>query len=148
VLALLGHQNRKLLRRQGDMYAQPLHLWERWMQACDYLEQDLESGYVRVLQEMIAAGWSDPEIGTAVRDLWGGWSMLLRQIAAEAVDKRGGPPGFTPEELATLAGSLFISVESMILLGFTEEERPARSALRKIGAANRAAETKSGGRSP
>ena len=37
-------------------------LWRRYEQACDFLEDDLESGYVRVLQEMIAAGWSTPEI--------------------------------------------------------------------------------------
>ena len=31
--------------------------------ACDFLEDDLDSGYVRVLQEMIAAGWSNKELG-------------------------------------------------------------------------------------
>ena len=32
------------------------------MFACDFLDADLESGYVRVLLEMTTAGWSDPEI--------------------------------------------------------------------------------------
>ena len=40
------------------MYGQDVPLWRRYEQACDFLEDDLESGYVRVLQEMIAAGWS------------------------------------------------------------------------------------------
>ena len=38
------------------MYAEDVPLWQRYEQACDFLEDDLESGYVRVLQEMIAAG--------------------------------------------------------------------------------------------
>ena len=49
-------------RARPRMYAQDAPLWRRYEQACDFLEDDLESGYVRVLQEMIAAGWSNPEI--------------------------------------------------------------------------------------
>ena len=41
------------------MYDAPDPLWVRWDRACDFLDADLESGYVRILQEMIAAGWSD-----------------------------------------------------------------------------------------
>jgi hypothetical protein len=40
-------------------------------QACDFLEDDLDWGYVRVLQEMVAAGWSNAGIGAAVRELLG-----------------------------------------------------------------------------
>ena len=51
------------------MYAQDWPLWRRYEQACDFLEDDLESGYVRVLQEMIAAGWSTPTIAEAARNI-------------------------------------------------------------------------------
>ena len=44
------------------------------------LEDDLESGYVRVLQEMIAAGWSSVQVGDAVRELLGGWFTLLAEV--------------------------------------------------------------------
>ena len=60
VLALLEAENQRRLARQAAMYAEDAPLWRRYEQACDFLEDDLESGYVRVLQEMIAAGWSDP----------------------------------------------------------------------------------------
>ena len=43
----------------GDVLRRGAPLWQRYEQACDFLEDDLESGYVRVLQEMIAAGWSN-----------------------------------------------------------------------------------------
>ncbi len=65
VLALLHAENERRLARQAAMYAEDAPLWRRYEQACDFLEDDLESGYVRVLQEMIAAGWSTPEIGAA-----------------------------------------------------------------------------------
>ena len=39
----------------------------------------------------------------------------------------------TPGEAGTLAGNLFMGAESLILLGFSEEELPMRSGLRKIG---------------
>jgi hypothetical protein len=119
-------------------------LWRRWMQACDYLEEDLASGYVRVLQEMIAAGWSDPEIAEAVRGVLRGWVTLLHQGAAEAAERLGWPAGFTPPEAATLICNLFIGTESMVLLGFPERELPSIAMLRKIGETLKTLETRHG----
>ena len=134
LLALLEYQNEKLLVRQTTMYGRPVLFSERWMQACDYLDEDLESGYVRVLQEMIAAGWSDPEIATEARRILRGWYELLTQVAADASERLGGLGPFAPAEVAALVGNLFIGTEAMILLGFAESEAPARAALRKVGA--------------
>src|SRR6266508_4252513 len=54
ILALFEEENRRRLERKRSMYAQDAPLWQRYEQACDFLEDDLDSGYVRVLQEMIA----------------------------------------------------------------------------------------------
>lgn len=133
LLALLAYQNEKLLARQEAMYARPQPLWERWMQACDYLDEDLASGYVRILQEMIAAGWSDPEIASEARRNLQGWSELLTQVATEAAERLGGLGPLAPVQAAALVGCVFLGAEALILLGFTEEQLPARSALRKVG---------------
>ena len=85
LLALLEFQNEKLLARQQQMYGQPQPLWKRWNQACDYLEEDIASGYVRVLQEMIAAGWSNPGIAAAVRSFLARWYVLINDVAKEAI---------------------------------------------------------------
>ena len=133
IIALFSEENDRLLVRQTEMYAQDMPLWQRYEQACDFLEDDLESGYVRVLQELVAAGWSNPEIGTAVRELLGGWISLLAEVAREA-ERRQGPLGpFTAEELATLVGTAFIGSEALLLLGFERDAVPIRSALRRIG---------------
>jgi AcrR family transcriptional regulator len=133
VLALFEEENRRRLDRQRSMYAEDLPLWQRYERACDFLEDDLDSGYVRVLQEMVAAGWSNEEVGNAVRELLGGWFQLLAEVAREA-ERRHGPLGpFTAAELATLVASAFFGSEALLLLGFDREVLPIRSALRRVG---------------
>jgi AcrR family transcriptional regulator len=133
ILALFEEENQRRLARQRSMYAEDAPLWQRYERACDFLEDDLDSGYVRLLQELIAAGWSNAELGAAVRDLLGGWVALLAEVGREA-ERRHGPLGpFTAEELATLVASAFFGSEELLLLGFDREVLPIRSALRRVG---------------
>jgi AcrR family transcriptional regulator len=133
VLALFEEENKRRLDRQTRMYAEDAPLWQRYEQACDFLEDDLESGYVRVLQEMIAAGWSNQQVGDAVREFLGGWYQLLVDVAREA-ERRYGPLGpFTAEEVAALITTTFIGSEALLLAGFDRRLMPIRSALRRIG---------------
>jgi AcrR family transcriptional regulator len=146
ILALFAEDNQRRLDRQTRMYAEDRPLWQRYERACDYLEDDLDSGYVRVLLEMVAAGWSNPEIGDAVRELLGGWVALLAEVAAEA-ERTYGPLGpFTAEEVATVIASCFFGAEALLLLGFDRQVLPVRSALRRIGALIR--ELEEGGSQP
>lgn len=133
VLKVLEEENRRLLERQQSMYSREMPLWKQWEQACDFLEDDLESGYVRVLQEMMAAGWSNPEIAHAVKGMLHQWFTILSDVAEKAADRIGGLGPFTSAEAGFIAGAPFIGAEAMILLGFTEDEVPMRSALRKFG---------------
>ena len=133
ILALFAEENERRLERQSRMYAEGTPLWQRYERACDFLEDDLDSGYVRVLQEMIAAGWSNGDIRDAVRELLGGWFALLTEVAREA-ERRHGPLGpFTAEEVATLVGTTFVGAEALILLGFDRQVLPIRAAVRRIG---------------
>ena len=102
ILAVLAAENDRLLARQAAMYAGTEPLWRQWEQACDFLEADLESGYVRVLQEMIAAGWSDPALAASVREQLGGWFRLLTDVARREERRVGDLGPFTPEEVGAL----------------------------------------------
>ena len=133
ILALFAEENQRRLERQTRMYAEDAPLWQRYERACDYLEEDLDSGYVRVLQEMVAAGWSNREVCDAVRELLGGWVALLAEVAREAERRHGTLGPFTAEELAALVASAFFGSESLLLLGFDREVLPIRSALRRVG---------------
>jgi AcrR family transcriptional regulator len=144
VLALFEEENKRRLDRQTRMYAEDAPLWVRYERACDFLEDDLDSGYVRVLQEMIAAGWSNEQVGDAVRELLGGWFKLLVDVAHEA-ERRHGPLGpFTADEVATLVTTTVLGSEALLLLGFDRQLMPIRSALRRIGVVIRTLEEGSG----
>jgi AcrR family transcriptional regulator len=133
MLAVLDTENRLRLARQAAMYEADLPLWKQWLQACDFFDDDLESGYVRVLLEMTAAGWSDREIAAAVSVEVRGWFDLLAEVMQRAAQRFGSLSPFTPAELAALAGLPFIGAEALILLGLDDSQVAARSALRKVG---------------
>jgi AcrR family transcriptional regulator len=133
VLALFEEENKRRLDRQTRMYAEDIPLWRRYERACDFLEDDLESGYVRVLQEMIAVGWSNEQVGDAVRELLGGWFVLLAEVAREAERRHGRLGPFTADEVASLVTTSFVGSEALLLLGFDRQLMPIRSALRRIG---------------
>ena len=139
VLALLEAENQRRLARQAAMYAQDTPLWRRYEQACDYLEEDLESGYVRILQEMIAAGWSTPEIGAAAREMVKGWFDLLTEVAVEAADRRWARPVLARRS-GRLVVNAFFGAEALILLGFDRPPMPIRASLRRVGELIRSAE--------
>jgi AcrR family transcriptional regulator len=133
ILAVLDAENQRLLDRQRAMFDAPDPLWVRWEMACDFLDADVASGYVRILQEMIVAGWSDANIAAAAREMLGGWYGLLADVARREQERGTNLGGFTPEEIAALMGTPFLGAEELILLGVTEASLPIRSALRKVG---------------
>ncbi len=133
ILALLAAENERLLDRQAELFDTSLPLWKRWDLACDVFDDDIESGYVRVLQEMIAAGWSSEQVRGEVREMLDGWNSVLTDLFTDtgvpAIDAARG------EHLATLTSALFLGAESLILLGMEDTERwPIRPALRAVGA--------------
>jgi AcrR family transcriptional regulator len=133
ILAVLANQNERLLERQREMFDAPEPLWVRWELACDFLDADVESGYVRILQEMIAAGWADAEVAAAVREMIGSWYRVLADVARREQKAGADFGGFTPDEIAALMGTPFLGAEELILLGVPESTLPVRSALRKVG---------------
>lgn len=133
VLSTLAAENERLLERQNRLFGDEAPLWKQWEQACDYLDDDLRSGYVRVLHEMTAAGWSDGEIAKAVRSLLQSWFDLLADVARRAEEQLGTLGPFSAGELAALVGDAFLGAEAMLLLGVTERQMPHRSALRRVG---------------
>jgi AcrR family transcriptional regulator len=133
VLALLARQNEQLLERQQTMYGAETPLWQRYEQACTYLREDLDSGFVRMLQEMVAAGWTDRAVGIEVTKLLRGWFDLLERVVEEAADELGHLGPFSPRSIATLVGLGFMGGESMLLLGDDWSE-DVFGALQAVGA--------------
>ena len=147
VLALFAYLNAQLLDRQNELFHNPdLKISEQWDRACDYLNEDIASGYVRVLQELIALGWTDGEIAKVVRSGLIVWFDLITELARKAERELGGLGPFSAKEVAALVGSAFIGGESLYLLGSERKGVPVREALRRFGDLIRIAESGSAAR--
>jgi AcrR family transcriptional regulator len=141
VLALFEYLNAQLLDRQNALFHDAsLALSEQWDRACDYLDDDIASGYVRILQELIAASWHDPAVAEVVRTGLIGWFDLIAELARKAERELGGLGPFTAKEVAALIGSAFMGAESLHLLGAEKKGVPMRQALRRFGDLIRLAE--------
>ena len=135
VLALFEHLNAQLLDRQNAMFGDAsLKLSEQWDRACDYLDDDIASGYVRVLQELIAASWHDAEVAKVIRAGIMGWVELIVGVARKAQQTAPAALGpFSPEEVGAIAANSFIGAESLYLLGLEKKGSPVRQVLRRVG---------------
>ena len=142
-MAVFEYLNTQLLDRQNALFGNPmLKLSEQWDHACSYLDDDLASGYVRVLQELIAASWADPVVAGVVRASIMKWVDLIVDVARRAEHKLGGLGPFSPEEVGAFAANAFIGAESLYLLGMEKKGSPVRQALRRVGDLIRLAENR------
>jgi len=136
VLALFEYLNEQLLDRQDALFHDPkLSVSQQWIKACDYLDDDIASGYVRVLQELIAASWADKAVAKIVRAGLMGWANLITELARKAERELGTLGPFKPEDISALVSSAFIGAESLYLLGAEKQGVPIRQALRRVGEA-------------
>jgi AcrR family transcriptional regulator len=141
MLALFEYLNAQLLDRQQRMFGDPtLKISQQWDLACQYLDDDIASGYVRVLQELIAASWADPAVAKVIRAGLMGWFDLLVAVARRAEHELGRLGPFSPEDIAALVANAFIGAESLYLLAVEKKGAPVRTALRRFGDLIRAAE--------
>ena len=141
VLALFEYLNAQLIDRQNALFHDStLKLSDQWDRACDYLDDDIASGYVRVLQELIAASWADAEVAKVIRAGLLIWFDLLTELARKAERELGGVGPFSAQEIAALISCAFIGAESLHLLGAEKKGVPVRQALRRFGHLIRMAE--------
>jgi AcrR family transcriptional regulator len=133
LLASLEQLNAELLVRQRGLYDRPeVSLSEKWRQAIAYYHQDLDSGYVRVLLELAAHGYTNPEMAERVRAAMRGWNDLLHEVIAGAfhqlrIDVIGA------DEMTSIVGSFWWGMELRHLLGVPEAEGHLWRTLDTIG---------------
>jgi len=142
MLDVLEHENTGLLERQRELYAAPGPLAEKWRTACDFLDVDIRSGYVRVLWELWAAGLADETLAAGWRSATAGWRNLLDSVFAEWADELGIDLPLRPRALATLVTNVFQGIEIELLAGVPPDEAPHREVLDALGALIERAETR------
>jgi AcrR family transcriptional regulator len=133
LIAVLEHENQELLERQHRLYAEPGPLAEKWRTACGFLDEDLRSGYVRVLWELWAAGLADPELASHWRDAMAGWRDLLESVFARWSEELGLELPVPPKVLGSLIANVFQGIEVELLAGVSDPEATHRQSLEWLG---------------
>ncbi len=131
LVEVLHRENDALLARQNALFAAPGPLSEKWRLACDFLDDDMESGYVRVLWELWAAGLTDPDLADGWREAVRGWHDLLESVFTVWVEDVGLDLPLEPRVLATLTSNVFLGIEVHLLGGL---DAPHRQVLDMLGA--------------
>lgn len=131
--AVLERENSRLLERQRELFAGPGSLADRWRAAAAYLDQDMESGYVRMLWELWAAGLSDPELAMRWRSSVDGWIELLEETIAAWVLEHTRPLPLPAGALAGLVVIVYHGIETELLADGGRDLRGHRQLLAAIG---------------
>ena len=142
LLEVLERENELLLKRQQKLYAAPGPLAEKWRTACDFLDEDIRSGYVRVLWELWAAGLADETLAAGWRDAMGAWRRLLESVFTAWAEELDIELPLSPRPLSTLLSNLFQGIEIELLAGVPEADAPHREVLEALGALIERAEAK------
>jgi AcrR family transcriptional regulator len=129
LLAVLDDLTEQLLERQQSMFRDERPFAEQWRIACDYLREDIRSGYVRILWELWAAGLADPELAERWQATQRGWRELIVERLERWQAECDIELPMRPRALAALIGNLFEGAEAEILAGISEEESPHLEAL-------------------
>jgi AcrR family transcriptional regulator len=129
LIEVLNRENEALLARQTALFSAPGPLSEKWRLACDFLEDDMSSGYVRVLWELWAAGLTDPELAAGWREATGHWRALLDSVFAAWIDDVRLELPITPRVMTTLVSDIFYGIEVFRLGGVEEGHREVLDAL-------------------
>lgn len=132
LVAVLERENEKLLERQQALFAGPEPLSVKWRAACRFLEDDLESGYVRILWELWAAGLADEELAARWRSATAGWRRLMAEVFEEWSREVELELPISAAAVATLVANLFQGLEVEILAGVSEDESPHREVLEAV----------------
>jgi len=142
LLEVLQRENELLLARQQKLYATPGPLAEKWRTACDFLDEDVRSGYVRVLWELWAAGLADEELAAGWRAAMDQWRSLLESVFAAWAEETGVELPLSARAVATLVANLFEGIEIELLAGVPPQDAPHHEVLDAIGVLIERAEAK------
>jgi AcrR family transcriptional regulator len=117
VLAVLDEANRRLLERQQRMYRAGGGYAEKWAQARRFYENDLASGFVRVLMELYAASMSNAALREEFRPRMNAWFEVIGQVAGEAFEEYALDLPVSPEVVGCWISNFWMGMELAMLTG-------------------------------
>lgn len=132
VLAVLDEANQTLLERQTRMYEEDASASRKWQQACDFYEDDLRSGFVRLLMELMGASFHDAELRAEFVPRLLAWHRLVEAAVEAVVEESGLELPVSSRAIAAWIGWFWIGMETGMTLGIPEEQGHQREALAAV----------------
>jgi len=142
VLAVLDEANKRLLERQTRMYNDTASAGEKWQQACDFYEDDLQSGFVRLLMELMGASFTDEALRSEFLPRLLAWHQLIEDAVAEFIQSSGLDLPVSPRAISAWIHWFWIGIETSMTLGITEEQGHQREALEAVAVLLRSVESR------
>ena len=132
VLAVLDEANTRLLERQSGMYAQPTLASEKWQQACEFYEEDLHSGFVMLLMELMGASFHDEVLRKEFVPRLLGWQKLIEEAVDEFIASNGLKLPVSGRAISAWITFFWFGMEASMSLGVPEEQGHHREALEAV----------------
>lgn len=142
VMAVLDEANNRLLQRQAGMYAAPTATSDKWRQACDFYEEDLASGYVKLVMELMGASFHDPALRAEFTPRLLAWKDLIQQAVDDFAGAQGIDLPVSSRAIAAWITWFWVGLEASMALGIDERQGHQREALEAMHALLRQAEAR------
>jgi AcrR family transcriptional regulator len=129
VLAVLDEANAQLLERQSRMYGETASASQKWQQACDFYEEDLQSGFVKLLMELMGASFHDEALRREFTPRLLAWQSLIEgAVDAFLAESRLRLP-VSGRAISAWITWFWMGMEASMALGIPEEQGHQREAL-------------------
>jgi AcrR family transcriptional regulator len=142
VMAVLDEANKKLLERQTRMYASPASISEKWQQACEFYEEDLKSGFVRLLMELMGASFHDEQLREEFTPRMLAWIKLIEDAVAEFLRQSKLELPVSAQAISAWIAWFWTGMEASMTLGIPEKKGHQREALEAVARLLRSVEAK------
>ncbi|HYF19646.1 MAG TPA: TetR family transcriptional regulator [Ramlibacter sp.] len=129
VLAVLDEANTRLLERQRRMYEAHATAARKWQQACEFYEEDLASGFVKLLMELMGASFHDEELRRGFTPRLLAWKDLIEQAVDEFVREHQLRLPVSARAISAWITWFWVGLEASMALGIAEEDGAQREAL-------------------
>jgi AcrR family transcriptional regulator len=128
-MAALDEANRRLLKRQSQMYGEPGGFAEKWARARAFYEEDLASGFVRVQMELWAASLSNLALRKEFLPRLLAWRRIVEGGVRDALAHYDLDLPVSAEAIACWIVGFWVGMEFEMLVGIGDEEAHHQEAL-------------------
>ena len=132
MLSLIDYLNSERLEVYNQVFEGDATISDIWLKLGEVLLNDLETGYTRVMQELIAASFSDQQLRSRVANQFHRWHATLSKFGALVEHKLGSIGPLNGKEFAGLLDAVAIGINQRMLLGISEREIPGIYALNRF----------------